>query len=98
MIKRIGPDPKMATDGIRDEDLLAELEKVPANKRFREAYRLAEIQKARDDAAQRQLEFTNLPRVQRRRAEIREVIENEGQSPDNLRFLPTPLALSLIHI
>lgn len=84
---------------IRDDDLRAQLEqargRVPMfdtyveslirTQRVRDKQRVAEQEKAAKLAA--------MPREKRRRTIIREVIENEGPSPDYLRYMPTPLAI-----
>lgn len=83
---------------IRDQDLRDELERLRGKPLFdtlaqtiisrqekRDAERAAERAKAAKLAA--------LPREKRRRAIFREVIENDGPSPDNLRYMPTPLAI-----
>lgn len=84
---------------IRDADLREQLEQARgksivfdvvarsliASQRKRDEQRSADKAKAEKLAA--------MPREQRRRAVIREVIENDGPSPDNLRFMPTPLAI-----
>lgn len=84
---------------IRDDDLRTQLEqargRVPMydtyveslirTQRVRDKQRVAEQEKAAKLAA--------MPREKRRRAVIREVIENEGPSPDYLRYMPTPLAI-----
>lgn len=84
---------------IRDDDLRAQLEKARgtslvfdvvvrsliSSQRKRDEQRAAEEAKAAKLAA--------MPREKRRRTVFREVIENEGPSPDNLRFMPTPLAI-----
>ncbi len=84
---------------IRDDDLRAKLEsqrgKSPvfdvyvrsliSTQQSRDAQRAADEAKAANLAA--------MPREKRRRSVIREVIENEGPSPDNLRYMPTPLAI-----
>ena len=83
---------------IRDADLLAQLEEsrgkfafdiqrrvLIASQRQRDAEREAIQQKAAKLAA--------MPRDTRRRAEIRDVFENEGPSPENLRFMHSVLAI-----
>lgn len=83
---------------IRDDDLREQLAKVRGGIAFESFARmLASQQQKRDDEraaeARRAAAIAALPREQRRRAIIREVIEEEGPSPDNLRFMPTPLAI-----
>lgn len=84
---------------IRDDDLRAQLEaargtsivfdvvarSLIASQRKRDEQRAADEAKAAKLAA--------MPREKRRRTIFREVIENEGPSPDNLRYMPTPLAI-----
>lgn len=84
---------------IRDDDLRARLEDARARRiafdamvsvlvttqRERDAQRTAEAAKAARLAA--------LPRDKRRRFQAKEVIETEGPSPANLRYMPTPLAI-----
>lgn len=83
---------------IRDADLRARLEEARGKLLFETSARhLAHLQIERDKeaaaAAETQARLAALPRDARRRAIIREVIETEGASPDNLRFMPTPLAI-----
>lgn len=83
---------------IRDQDLRATLEEHRHGMMFGlMAQSLIRQQLTRDqDAAAAQARsqaLAAMPRDQRRRAIIREVIENEGASPDQLRFMPTPLAI-----
>lgn len=49
--------------------------------------------KAQAVAQARRSELAAMPREQRRRAIIREVIETQGPSPDSLLYMPTPLAV-----
>lgn len=84
---------------IRDEDLRARLEEartrriafdamvgvLVATQRERDQARAAEVEKAAKLAA--------MPRDRRRRFKAQEVIETEGPSPANLRYMPTPLAI-----
>lgn len=49
--------------------------------------------KAKAAAEARAAALAAMPREQRRRAVVREVIENEALSPDNLRYMPTALAI-----
>ena len=83
---------------IRDADLLAKLKEHEGNFGFENMARMLEhSQKKRDEEAAKKAakeeELSKLPPSKRRRAVIREVIESEGASPDNLRFMPTPLAI-----
>lgn len=83
---------------IRDSDLLADLEAARGNFLFETiAKSLISRQERRDAerdlAIQRKAELDAMPRDARRRSIIREVIETDGPSPDNLRFMPTPLAI-----
>lgn len=84
---------------IRDADLREQLEQargkflfdiqlraIVATQQERDRSRAAEAEKAAALAA--------MPREKRRRAVIREVIESDAApSPDNLRYMPTPLAI-----
>ncbi len=84
---------------IRDDDLRAQLEGARGKSPVFDVYvrslistqRKRDEQRAADEAKAAKL--AAMPREKRRRAVIREVIENEGPSPDNLRFMPTPLAI-----
>lgn len=84
---------------IRDEDLRAQLEKARGTslvfdvvvRSLISSQRKRDEQRAADEAKAAKL--AAMPREKRRRAIFREVIENEGPSPDNLRFMPTPLAI-----
>ncbi|MAW88072.1 MAG: hypothetical protein CMJ42_16260 [Phyllobacteriaceae bacterium] len=83
---------------IRDEDLLQKLEDARGKTLFATVARhLEHVQKERDEAKvqaeARAAELAALPRDARRRAIIREVIESDGPGPENLRFMPTPLAI-----
>lgn len=88
------------TTAIRDADLC---DKLAAAQSYAPALRdtmirslertQADRDKAAAEAAARRAELDALPREQRRRRIVREVIEAEGPSPDNLRYLPTPLAI-----
>lgn len=83
---------------IRDSDLRAQLEEARGKFLFKTQIRiLVSLQKERDDAQAldnaRATTLAAMPREQRRRTIIREVIESEGASPDNLRYMPTPLAI-----
>lgn len=84
---------------IRDDDLRAQLEAQRGKSPVFDVYvrslistqRKRDEQRAADEAKAARL--AAMPREKRRRAVIREVIENEGPSPDNLRYMPTPLAI-----
>lgn len=86
---------------IRDEDLREKLEtaRTSMDRRLLGHYvaSLVSTQTKRDDeraaAEAKAAKLAAMPREQRRRAIIREVIENDGPSPDNLRYMPTPLAI-----
>jgi hypothetical protein len=83
---------------IRDDDLRAKLGDARGRPMFEiVAKNLVHQQAKRDEeaaaAAARAATLAALPRDQRRRHIIREVIESEGASPDQLRFMPTPLAI-----
>lgn len=83
---------------IRDTDLMDRLEAARGKPMFDIMVgHLIHAQKERDEekvkADARKAELAALPRDARRRAIIREVIEMDGPSPDNLRFMPTPLAI-----
>jgi hypothetical protein len=83
---------------VRDDDLVAKLEQERGKFLFEVTARHLERQQAERDAAkasalERAARLAAMSRDSRRRAIIREVIESEGASPDNLRFLPTPLAI-----
>lgn len=82
---------------IRDDDLRQQLAAYDRGERagrpgMRSFYvaQLIEQQQERDEVAKTR---ALLPREKRRRAVIREVIENEGASPEHLRYMPTPLAI-----
>ncbi len=83
---------------IRDHDLRQRLEEGRGKFMFDTTVRVLVHEQERRDAAteaaaKRQAELAAMPREKRRRAVIREVIENEGPSPDSLRYMPTPLAI-----
>lgn len=83
---------------ITDSDLLNKLEEAKGKFAFDVVARALEhTQQKRDEqrAADKAKadKLAAMPREKRRRTIIREVIENEGPSPDNLRFMPTPLAI-----
>jgi hypothetical protein len=83
---------------IRDDDLRQELEAARGKFAFDTTVRfLVSSQQKRD--AQRTLEVERaaalaaMPRDKRRRMIVREVLENEGPSPENLRFMHSVLAI-----
>lgn len=83
---------------ITDADLLEKLEEAKGKFAFDAVARsLVHTQQKRNEqraADQAKAErLAAMPREKRRRAVIREVIENDGPSPDNLRYMPTPLAI-----
>lgn len=79
---------------IKDADLRERLEEARGSIAFPlTVVGLVKQQKDRDAAGARRAELAALPREQRRRAIVREVIETEALSPDNLRYMPTPLAI-----
>lgn len=85
---------------VRDADLLEKLEAAQSYApRLREIQirTLERMQAERDreaaEAEAKQIALAALPRDRRRRAVIREIIEQEGPDPNSLRFMPTPLAI-----
>jgi len=83
---------------IRDADLRERLEEARGKALFDVQVRhLVYLQEERDReeaaAAARRAQLKAMPREQRRRAIVREVIENEGPAPEHLRYMPTPLAI-----
>lgn len=83
---------------IRDADLREQLEAARGQFAFDIMARsLISSQEKRDAAkaaeAEKATRLAAMPREVRRRAIIREVIETEGPSSDNLRYMPTPLAI-----
>jgi hypothetical protein len=84
---------------IRDDDLRAQLATAREKGFMWEtiARSLVSTQEKRDAeraAAQaRKAELAAMPRGQRRRSIVREVIETQGPSPENLLYMPTPLAV-----
>ena len=97
--------PLLGFDGVRDPDLVAMIEKAQgtftykatlgfaqAAQKKRDAEREAERQRlAEKGEAQRNRK--KLPRNARRRDQIREVIENEPASPENIQHIHSVLAL-----
>jgi hypothetical protein len=83
---------------VRDADLREQMEALRggAGYEFR-LTALISMQKARDQdaakAAARRAELDGMSREQRRRAIAREVIESEAPASENLRYMPTPLAI-----
>jgi hypothetical protein len=83
---------------IRDPDLRESLEKTARGIGYQSLvgvliHTQEKRDKARAEEAARADALAALPREQRRRAIFREVIETAQASPDNLRFMPTPLAI-----
>ena len=83
---------------IRDDDLRQQLEKSRGQFAFDILVKtLVHTQTKRDEernaAAEKQAKLAAMPREKRRRFEAFEVIESEGPSPENLRYMPTPLAI-----
>jgi hypothetical protein len=84
---------------IHDEDLRAQLVEARAKGFMWQtmARMLVTTQEKRDQerakAAARAAQLAAMPREQRRRAVIREVIETQGPSPESLLYMPTPLAV-----
>lgn len=83
---------------IRDADLRAKLEEKRGTAGFEfHLMAVVSMQHARDEqaikAAARREELAGMSREQRRRAIAREVIETEGPAAENLRYMPTPLAI-----
>lgn len=84
---------------IRDPDLRQQLEEARARGfAFDTAVSFLIVSqqkrdKARAEEAAHAAQLSLLPRDERRRAVIREVLENEGPSPENLRFMHSVLAI-----
>lgn len=83
---------------IRDADLRKQLEEARGGFAFDSMVGvLIHTQQKRDAAreveAAREAKIAAMPREKRRRFEAFEVIESEGPSPENLRYMPTPLAI-----
>lgn len=83
---------------IRDADLRERLEEARGKFGFDVQVRgLITSQERRDadaaKAAAKDAHRASLPREQRRRFDAFETIETEGPSPENLRYMPTPLAI-----
>jgi hypothetical protein len=83
---------------IRDPDLRESVEKARGTLTYTATVAFyTSIQAERDKAAQaaaaRSSELAAMPRDTRRRSVIREVIENEGPAPENLRFMHSVLAI-----
>jgi hypothetical protein len=86
------------TSLIRDADLRARLEEARGSFVFDvQVSHLIRLQQERDTetaaAEAKRAALAALPRDARRRAIIRDIIETDGPSPENLRFMPTPLAI-----
>jgi hypothetical protein len=83
---------------IRDSDLREQLETARGSLTFRSVVSfLAESQRRRDQAeaakTARAAKFAAMPREKRRRLDAFETLESDGTNPNNLRFMPTPLAI-----
>jgi hypothetical protein len=83
---------------IRDADLLDELQKLaghPMRSSFVSVLVSRQVRRNGDQAKAeaRQAELAGMSREQRRRSIARAVIETEGLDPDNLRYMPTSLAI-----
>lgn len=97
--------PVLGFDGVRDPDLVEMVEKARGSIAFKAALNFAQgSQKKRDleREAERQRSAeqeethrnrAKLPRNARRRDQIREVIENEPASPENIQHIHSVLAL-----
>lgn len=88
----------MNTDAITDADLLAKLEDARGKFAFEAVARsLVHTQNLRNaervKAAARAAELANMTPMEKRRSIVREVIENEGPSPQNLRYMHSALAI-----
>lgn len=82
---------------IRDADLIERLVAYDKGDTFgkpgsRPIY-VAELAREQSRRDKLSAERAAMPREVRRRAVMREVIENDVVSPDNLRYMPTPLAI-----
>lgn len=83
---------------IRDADLRERLEQARGGIVFTTMVSvLVGEQRKRDEAAvaaaAKKAKLDAMPRDRRRRAVAREAITTEGASPENLRYMPTPLAI-----
>lgn len=88
----------MGEELIRDADLRARLEDARGKFLFDiQVKNLIHVQNERDREAAakvaRDQRLTKMPRDARRRAVVREVIENEGFSPENLRYMHSVMAV-----
>ncbi|WP_439926221.1 replication protein RepA [Nitrobacter sp. JJSN] len=88
----------LGEEQIRDADLRAKLEEARGKFAFDVTVRhIISLQHERDHKAaadkMRADELAGMPRDRRRRSVIREVIENEGPAPENLRFMHSVLAI-----
>jgi hypothetical protein len=83
---------------VRDADLRAEMDALRGGPGYEfKLMALVSKQRSRDQeaekAAARKAELSGLTREQRRRSIAREVIETDTPAPENLRYMPTPLAI-----
>ena len=83
---------------IRDADLKEAVEKARGTITFKSVVSFNTTRQRERDAdrvakAEKAMRLAAMPREKRRRTIMREVIENEAVSPDNLRYMPTPLAI-----
>lgn len=83
---------------VRDADLRAKLDEKRGTAGYEfQLMALVSMQRTRDEqaakAAARREELAGMSREQRRRSIAREVIESEGPAAENLRYMPTPLAI-----
>lgn len=83
---------------IRDDDLRQELEASRGSFTFQSMVRVLISSQQKRDAeraakAEHEAKLAAMPRDKRRRVIIREVFENEGPSPENLRFMHSVLAI-----
>lgn len=88
----------MDTYAVTDADLLAKLEEARGKFAFEAVARsIAHTQTLRDaeraKAATRAAELADMTPMEKRRSIVREVIENEGPSPQNLRYMHSALAI-----
>jgi len=97
--------PLLGFDGVRDPDLVAMIEKAQGTFTYKATLGFAQVaQKKRDaereaerqrlaEEEEAQQNRKKLPRNARRRDQIREVIENEPASPENIQHIHSVLAL-----
>lgn len=91
----------MTSFKIHDADLLAKLEEHRGKMDrvfFEHMAKSLESQQAKRDkdaevAAARRLELSGMTPMEKRRSVVREVIENDGPSPQNLRYIHSSLAI-----